>query len=174
MWSIGSYLSRFTNLLRWERSTHILIFSVPFLGVTTIGAHQSVGSVTGAMMFCSCIRSSSALSLSRKAKGIVRSVLMQKGLASSIRAMWKYSPSIDLTLPSNTIGYSFRISPGGMQYSYGCDLGWVLWADRFGVMSGQDVKVLGNSPRRSTPDIYLRVDMEFFVELTIIEGDVDW
>ena len=107
------YLSRFTYLLRWERSTHILIFSVPFLGVTTIGAHHSVGAVTGAMMFCSCNRSSSALSLSRKAKGIVRGVLTQKGLASSVKAMWKYSPSMDLTLPSKTVGYSFCISPGG-------------------------------------------------------------
>ena len=47
------YLSHFTYLLRWERSTHILILSVPFLGVTTMGAHHSVGAVTGAMMFCS-------------------------------------------------------------------------------------------------------------------------
>ena len=31
------YQSCFTYLLRWERSTHILILSVLFLGVTTIG-----------------------------------------------------------------------------------------------------------------------------------------
>ena len=36
-------------------------------------------------------------------------------------------------------------------------------------MSGQDVKALGDSPRKE----HSWVDMEFFVELTIIERDVD-
>ena len=61
-------------MLRYGRYA---IGGLPFLGVTTIGAHQSVGSVTGAMMFCSCNRSSSALSLSRK--GIVRGRPNAKG-----------------------------------------------------------------------------------------------
>ena len=39
--------------------------SLFFLGTTTMGAHQSVASVTGAMIFCDCRRSSSALSLTR-------------------------------------------------------------------------------------------------------------
>ena len=81
------YLSRFTNLFRRERSTHILILSVPFLGVITMGAHHSVGSVTGAMTPCSCNRSNSAFSLSRKANGIARGVCTQNGSALSVSAM---------------------------------------------------------------------------------------
>ena len=45
--SSAMYLSRFTNLFRQERSTHIRILSVPFLGVTVMGA------VTDAMIPCS-------------------------------------------------------------------------------------------------------------------------
>ena len=100
------YLSRFTNLFRRERSTHILIFSVPFLGVTTIGAHHSVGSVMGAITPCSCNRSNSAFSLSRKANGIVRGVWTQNGWASFVSAMWNFSPSIVLICPSKTDGNS--------------------------------------------------------------------
>ena len=43
------YRSRRTNLLSFERSTHMHIPSEFRLGVTTMGAHHSVGSVTGAM-----------------------------------------------------------------------------------------------------------------------------
>ena len=68
------YLSRFTYLFRWERSTHILILLVPFFGVTTMGAHHSVGSVTGVMIPCSCNRSNSVFSLSQKANRIARGV----------------------------------------------------------------------------------------------------
>ena len=49
-------LSLLTYLLRRERSTHSLISSVSFLGVTTIGAHNSVGSVTGAIISFHCWR----------------------------------------------------------------------------------------------------------------------
>ena len=48
------YLSHFTKWFRCDKSTHMRIESLFFLGVTTMGAHQSVGSVTGAMMFCCC------------------------------------------------------------------------------------------------------------------------
>ena len=78
------YLSRFTNLFRRERSTHIRILSVPFLGVTTMGAHHSVGTVTGVMTPCSCCRSNSAFSLSRYANGFARGAWMQNGWASSV------------------------------------------------------------------------------------------
>ena len=50
-------------------------------------AHHSVTSVTGAMMFCCYRRSSSALSLSRKANGMERGVETQKGLASLVNEM---------------------------------------------------------------------------------------
>ena len=59
------YLSLFTYLFKCERSTHMRMRSLFFLGATTIGAHQSVASVTGVIMFCDSKRSSSALSLSR-------------------------------------------------------------------------------------------------------------
>ena len=49
-----------------------------------MGAHQSVGSVTGAMMPCWTRRSISALSVSLYAKGMVRGVFTQKGRASSV------------------------------------------------------------------------------------------
>ena len=38
--------------------------------LTTMGAHQSMGSVTGVIMFCSCSNFSSAANLSRYAKGM--------------------------------------------------------------------------------------------------------
>jgi len=66
---------------------HIRIFSVSLLGVTMIGAHHSVGSVMGVMIPCSNRRSSYALSLSRKVNETACGVLMQNGLASSVRAM---------------------------------------------------------------------------------------
>ena len=43
--------------LSLDISTNILIRSVPFLGITTIGAHQWVGLVTGAIMPCCCSNS---------------------------------------------------------------------------------------------------------------------
>ena len=49
------YRSRRTNLLSFERSTHMRIRSEFRLGVTTMGAPHSVGSVTGAMTPCSTI-----------------------------------------------------------------------------------------------------------------------
>ena len=61
------------------------MFSVFFFGVTTIGAHHSVASIIGAIMFCCCNNSSSVLSLSQYANGIEHGVLMQNGLASSVR-----------------------------------------------------------------------------------------
>ena len=79
------YLPCFTNLFRWDTSMRILILSVPFLGVTTIGEHHSMVSLTGAMIPCSCESSSSTLSLSRKANGIVLGVLMQNGWASLVK-----------------------------------------------------------------------------------------
>ena len=58
------YLSRFTYLFNLDRSTHMRIFSEFFFGVTTIGAHHSVGSVTGAMIPCWTRRSISYFNLS--------------------------------------------------------------------------------------------------------------
>ena len=44
------YRSRWTNLLSFERSTPYIYIPSEFrLGVTTMGAHHSVGSVTGAV-----------------------------------------------------------------------------------------------------------------------------
>ena len=78
-----------------------------------MGAHQSVGSVTGAMTPCSCNRSSSTFSLSRKAYGIVRGVRTQNGWASSVSAMWNFPPSIIFMCPSKTDGNSHLISMAG-------------------------------------------------------------
>ena len=47
------YRSLHTYLFRWDKSTHIRTLSDPFLGVTTMGAHHSVTSVTGAIIPCS-------------------------------------------------------------------------------------------------------------------------
>ena len=58
------YLSRLTYLFKRDRSTHIRMPSVSFFGVTTIGAHHSVGSVTGSMMPCVWSTVSIALCLS--------------------------------------------------------------------------------------------------------------
>ena len=46
------YLSLFTYRFRCERSTHIHIQSLFFLDAMTIGMHQSVASVAGAIMLC--------------------------------------------------------------------------------------------------------------------------
>ena len=59
------------------------MFSEPFFGVTTMGAHHSVASVTGAIIFCLSNTSSSVLSLSWYLNGILCGVPMQKGLASA-------------------------------------------------------------------------------------------
>lgn len=42
---------------------------------------------------------------------MARGVLMQKGLASSVRAMWNCSPSVGSTCSLNTEGNSAMISP---------------------------------------------------------------
>jgi len=52
--------------------------SLFFFGVTTIGACNSVTSVTGVIMFCACKRSNSASNLSRSVNGMKRGVLLQK------------------------------------------------------------------------------------------------
>ena len=46
-----------------------------------MGAHQSVGVVTGAMICCCCSKSSSAANLSRYAKGMDLGDVIQNGLA---------------------------------------------------------------------------------------------
>jgi len=81
------YLSRLTYLFKCDKSTHMWMRSEFFLGVTTMGAHQSVTSVTGVMMFCACSRSSSAASLSQYANGMDLGVVMQNGFASCVRCM---------------------------------------------------------------------------------------
>ena len=43
------YLLHLMYLFKRDRSTHIQMSSESFFGVTTIGAHHSVGSVTGEM-----------------------------------------------------------------------------------------------------------------------------
>ena len=75
------YRSLFTKRFRCDKSTHMRMESLFFLGVTTMGAHQSVGSVTGAMICCCCNKSSSAANLSRYAKGMDLGEVMQNGLA---------------------------------------------------------------------------------------------
>ena len=46
-----------------------------------MGAHQSVGVVTGVMIYCCCSKSSSAANLSRYAKGMDWDDVIQNGLA---------------------------------------------------------------------------------------------
>ena len=58
------YLSRFTNLFRQDRLTHIHILSEPSFGITTMGVHHSVGMVTEALIPCSYSSSNSAFGLS--------------------------------------------------------------------------------------------------------------
>ena len=81
------------------------ILSEFFLGVTTIGAHHVVGSVTGATTFCDLRRSSLAYNLSRYANGMVRGVCMQKGLAFGVKQIRNSSSGMILIWPSNTVGY---------------------------------------------------------------------
>ena len=75
------------------KSTHILIRSLSFLGVTTIGAHHSVTSFTGVMIPCSWSNSSSTFRFLWYADGTARGVFTQNGTASSITDMWNFSPS---------------------------------------------------------------------------------
>ena len=118
-----------------------------FLDVTRIGAHQSVGSVTGAMMFCSCNRSSSAFKVIAEGKGDSTGRPNAKGFGvihqGNVEVLTLHR--LDHAIKHHRVFVS-NISWG--QYSYGCDLGWVLWADGFGVVSGQDVKALGDLPRK--------------------------
>ena len=86
------------------------ILSVFFFGVTTMGAHHAVASVTGVMTFCDSNKSSSDFSLSRYAIGMERGVLMQNGFASVVKDIWNSSPSIILICPSNTVGNAPVIS----------------------------------------------------------------
>ena len=72
------------------------ILSVFFFGVTTIGAHQTVASVTVAVTFCAINKSSSDFSFSQYAMGIDRGVLIQNGRASGFKYMWNFSPFIVL------------------------------------------------------------------------------
>ena len=58
------YCSHLMNQLRCERSTRILMRSVFFFGVTTIGAHHSFAAVTVAIICWDSKRSSSAFDLS--------------------------------------------------------------------------------------------------------------
>ena len=75
--------------------------------MTTIDVHHSVGSVTRAVMPLLWSRSNSALSLSRYANGTDRGVSTQNGLASLVRAMWNFSPSIVLMISSKTFLHNF-------------------------------------------------------------------
>ena len=70
-----------------------------FFGVTTIGAHHSVGSVTGAMMPWRVSRSISLFSLSLYANGTVWGVVTQ-------RDMQNFSPGVVRIWPSKTEGNS--------------------------------------------------------------------
>ena len=77
--------------------------------LTTIGAHQSVGSVTGVIIPWSTRRPISVLSFSRYAKGMVRGVVTQKGRTSSVKEMWNCSPGMVYTCPLNMDGNSAMI-----------------------------------------------------------------
>ena len=81
------YCSHLTKQFKFkcDKCTHILIDSVFFFGVTTIGLHQSVGSVTGVIMYCCCRESSSAANLSRCAYGMDLGDVTQNGLALVVR-----------------------------------------------------------------------------------------
>ena len=51
------YLSCTTYQFSLDKSTHILLLSVPFVGVTTIGTHHCIPSVTGVIISCCWSRS---------------------------------------------------------------------------------------------------------------------
>ena len=80
------------------------ILSEFFFGVTTIGAHRSVASVTGAMIPWLVSRSISFFSLSLFAKGIERGVVTQKGRAFLPRDIWNFSLGMVRICPSKTEG----------------------------------------------------------------------
>ena len=63
---------------------HTFGFGLYLLGVTTMGAHHSVTSVTHAIIPWSWSRFSSAFNLSLHANRIDRGVLTQKGMAFSL------------------------------------------------------------------------------------------
>ena len=81
------YLSRFTYLFNWDRSTHKRYAFAVLLGVMTMGAHHSMASVTFSMIPCCSSNSNSDFNLSRYAKGMDLGVLTQKGTASSVSEM---------------------------------------------------------------------------------------
>ena len=81
------YLLHLTYLFKRDRLMHIRMSSESFLGVVTIGAHHSVGSVTGEMTPLLFRKSSSALSLSQYANGTARGGLTQNGWAFSVKDM---------------------------------------------------------------------------------------
>ena len=58
------YHSCCTHRFKCKRSKHMWMFLVFFFEVTSIGAHHSVASMIGAIMFCCCNSYSSALCLS--------------------------------------------------------------------------------------------------------------
>ena len=51
------YHSLHTYLLSFDKSTHNLMSSVSYFGLTTVGARHSVSCVTGAMIPCCCSKS---------------------------------------------------------------------------------------------------------------------
>ena len=76
-----TYNSRFTKRFSFDKSTQTGISSEFFLGVTTIGAHHSVGFVTGAMILCCCHCLSFRSRRSSYTKGALRGTLVQRVLS---------------------------------------------------------------------------------------------
>ena len=74
-------------LLSFDKSTHMRIPFEFILGVTTIGAYHSVGSVTGAMIPCMMRRFMSFFSFSLYARETVLVVVMQNRLVLSVNDM---------------------------------------------------------------------------------------
>ena len=74
--------SRRTESFSQVRLTQILTFSFA-LGTTTIGAHQSVGVVTGRMTSCASRRFNSALTFSCIGRGMRQGAVTANGTASS-------------------------------------------------------------------------------------------
>ena len=91
--------SRWTEPLSFFRSTQILT-SPFFFRTVTIGAHHSVGSVTGSMMPASTILASSPLTFCSRGNGTRRATGQWYGVASGRRRMWTGGPSMQ---PSGSV-----------------------------------------------------------------------
>ena len=94
-------VGRLTCVFNDLKSTVSLFSDDPFLFTTTIGWHQSDGSVTGSMMPFETMPSNCTLTWSRYANGMDLAVCTRCGVASSSRTMSMGVPFIGLSVVSS-------------------------------------------------------------------------